>query len=481
MIHGLHGRPAPASSAAAGVDRRWWVLALLGAAQFMLIIDVTVVNVALPSIGRDLALDRAALTWIVTAYTLLFGSLLVLGGRLADTFGRRRMFLTGLGLFIVASLGAGIAPNGTILVLARALQGIGAALLSPAALSLVTTTFQGQERIRALSVWTALGGSGAAVGVILGGLLTSGPGWQWIFFVNVPVGIAVALGVTRLVGSAEQRQAGRGLDLIGGVTLALAIGSLLWAVIDAGDNGWTSAATLIRIGVAVALGGLFVWRERATEAPLVRLEMLADRRFSGAVGLLLTASVLLGGLVFLNSLYLQLIVGRSAVETGLLFLPMAVALIAGSQWAALYVGRHGPRGSAVVGFAAIGLGLWYLSRLPTTGDVLVDVLPGLLVGAFGVGAALVSATTTAFTRVSDEEAGLASGFVNTSHEVGLSLGVALASTIGGASLLAGPGAGGGGFNAAFIAGVAVAVAGVVAARGVLPTRAGAPGRPIFAH
>ncbi len=493
MTHRLHRttaesslRPAPiptaqASPGAAADPRRWWILALLGAAQFMLIIDVTVVTVALPSIGRDLGLDRTQLTWIVTAYTLLFGSLLVLGGRLADAFGRRRMFLTGLGLFIVASLGSGLAPSGEVLIVSRALQGIAASLLSPAALSLVTTTFQGPERNRALAVWAALGGSGAAVGVILGGALTSGAGWQWIFFINVPVGVLVALGVTGLVKAVESPRSRMGLDLLGGAAFALGIGSLLWAVVDAGGNGWTSATTLVRIGVGIVFLAAFVWRERTTAEPLVRLEMLADPKFAVAVGLMLTGSVVLGGMVFLDTLYLQLTVGLSAIETGLLFVPMALALIAGSQWAAFYIGHHGQRGSAATGFVAAGLGMLYLSRLPTSGDVLVDVLPGLIVAAFGIGAIFVSATTTAFSRVPDEEAGRASGFVNTSHEVGLSLGAALTSTIGGASLVAGPAAGGGGFSEAFVAMVVIAAVGVVAARMGMPTKAYAPGRPMFAH
>ncbi|MBI3751477.1 MAG: MFS transporter, partial [Chloroflexi bacterium] len=423
MTHEPHGTtaaaavpstPRPTALASPGIKgdpRRWWILALLGAAQFMLIIDVTVVNVALPSIGRDLGLERTQLTWIVTAYTLLFGSLLVLGGRLADAFGRRRMFLTGLSLFIVASLGSGLAPSGEVLIVSRALQGIAASLLSPAALSLVTTIFQGSERNRALAVWAALGGSGAAVGVILGGALTSGPGWQWIFFINVPVGILVALGVTRLIKAVEAPRSRMGLDLLGGAAFALGIGSLLWAVIDAGADGWASATTLVRIGVGIVFLAAFVWRERATAEPLVRLEMLADRKFSVAVGLMLAGSVVLGGMVFLDTLYLQLTVGLSAIQTGFLFVPMALALIAGSQWAAFYISHHGQRGSAATGFIAAGLGMLYLSRLPTSGDVLVDVLPGLILTAFGIGAIFVSATTTAFSRVPDEEAGRASGFV----------------------------------------------------------------------
>jgi len=475
----------PTASASGGrLDpRRWWILGLLGAAQFMLIIDITVVNVALPTIGHELGLDRASLTWVVTAYTLLFGSLLVLGGRMADAFGRRRMFLAGLGLFVAASLGSGLAPSGAVLVGARAIQGIAASLLSPAALSLVTTTFDGAERNRALGVWAALGGLGAAVGVILGGVLTSSVGWQWIFFVNVPVGAVVATGVARLVrGTASAPgSAPRGLDIAGGVTFALAIASLMSAIIDAGTDGWTAPAVVIRIGVAIALLAAFVVRERATAEPLLRLALLADRRFSGGVGLMFAGSVVLGSMIFLASLYLQVSVRLSAIETGLLFVPMALALIVGSQWAALLIGHHGQRPAGIAGFIAAGLGMVFLARLPIEGDVLLVVLPGLVATAFGIGAVFVSATTTAFGQVADAEAGRASGFVNTAHEMGLSLGIALSSSIGGASLVAGPAAGGGGYGPAFLAATTVAVLGLVAARATLPTEARVSGRPIFAH
>jgi EmrB/QacA subfamily drug resistance transporter len=448
----------------------------------MLIIDVTVVNVALPSIGRDLLLERSQLTWIVTAYTLFFGSLLLLGGRLADTFGRRRIFLAGLATFVVASMASGLAPDGNVLVITRALQGIGAALMSPAALSMVTTIFVDQERNRALAVWAALGGTGAAVGVILGGLLTSGPGWQWIFFINVPVGIAVALGITRMVRAAAAPRVGMGIDLPGGVTIATAIGLVLWAVINAGDAGWLSGSTLAPIGIAVILAGVFVWRELTTRDPLVRLALLADRTISVPIALLVTASMLLAGMIFLNSLYLQAYAGRSAFETGLLFLPMALAVIAGSQVGVGLIAHAGGRLVAFAGLVVVAVGMAYLTRLPTAGDVLVDVLPGLMVVAFGLGAILVSAQTTAFSRVNDEDAGLVSGLVNTSHEVGFALGVAVLSTIGGASLTAGPGVGGGGFNAAFTAAAGIAVVAAAAMLHLMPTGRPAPtGRRMFAH
>ena len=484
-----HASPKPltelaqtASRVATSTDRRarWFVLALLAAAQFMLIIDITVVNVALPSIGKDLSLDRAGLTWVVTAYTLLFGSLLVVGGRLADAFGRRRTFLAGLGLFVAASLASGLASSGEILIASRALQGIGAALLSPAALSLVTTTFTGSERNRALAVWAALGGAGAAVGVILGGVLTSGPGWQWVFFINVPVGAVVALGVGTFVAATPAERGRVGLDLPGAVSFALAIGSLMWAIVDAGAIGWTSPAVLVRIAAGIGFLAAFVWRERATAEPLVRLDMLAQRAFSAGVVVMLTGSVILGGMIFLATLYLQLVAGLSAIQTGSLFLPMAIALVAGSQWAAFYIGHHGPRGSATVGFVLASLGALYLSRLAAPGDVLVQVLPGIVVTAAGIGAIFVSATTTAFGAIDGGEAGRASGFVNTAHEVGLALGVALASTLAGPSVSTGVGTAGG-FGGAFLAGVLVAVVGVALARLRLPTRASASGRPMFAH
>lgn len=479
-----HPSPPPMGGNAGGAldPRRWWVLALLGAAQFMLIIDVTVVNVALPSIGRDLLLDRSQLTWIVTAYTLMFGSLLLLGGRLADTFGRRRVFLTGLSVFVIASLASGLAPDGTTLVVTRALQGLGAALLSPSALSMVTTIFQGAERNRALAVWAALGGTGAAVGVILGGVLSSGPGWQWIFFINVPVGLLVGIGVLQLVRATTAPRAGMPLDLVGGLLIAPAIGLALAAVIDAGDSGWTSGATLGRFAAAGILGAVFAVRELTTQEPLVRLALLAQRSISASVALLVTASMLLAGMIFLDSLYLQAYAGLSALETGLLFVPMALAVIAGSQIGAGLIAHAGGRVVAFAGLVAVAGGMAYLTRLPTTGDVLVDVLPGLLGIALGLGAVLVAAQTTAFAGVSDADAGLVSGLVNTSHEVGFAIGVAVLSTIGGASLTAGPGAGGGGFSGAFLAAAVIAVVTAVSMLHLLPSgRPALTGRRIFAH
>jgi EmrB/QacA subfamily drug resistance transporter len=440
----------------------------------MLVIDVTVVNVALPSIGRSLLLDRAGLTWVAIAYTLFFGSLLMLGGRLADTFGRRRIFLAGLGLFTLASATSGIAPDGTVLIVARAFQGIGAALLSPAALSIITTLFQGPDRARALSVWAALGGSGAAFGVVLGGILASGPGWQWIFFVNVPVGILVALAAARLIPELQVDRRAGGIDLPAVALIAPAIGLVLYALIGAGDAGWLSIATLAPIGLSMVLFGAFVWRERTTPVPLVRLAMLAERTLTGGLIVLVAASALLAGTFFITSLYVQRVIGLTPLETGVAFVPVALALIVGAQVGSRLIGHAGGRLVAAGALVVVAVGLAQLARVPAQGDAMVDVLPGFVLANLGLGAALVTAMTVAFTRVANEDAGLASGLVNTGHEVGFALGVSILSSIAGASLAGSEGVAG--FGVAFGAGVVIALLAAGAAVAFLPAD-----RPRLAH
>ena len=460
-------------------SRRWWPLVLLGAAQFMLVIDVTVVNVALPSIGRGLGLDRAGMTWVAIAYTLFFGSLLLLGGRLADQLGRRRIFLAGLGVFTAASAASGLASGGDVLIVSRALQGIGAALMSPAALSIVTTTFQGPDRNRALGVWAALGGGGAAFGVVLGGLLAAGPGWQWIFFVNVPVGIAVAIGVRLIIPALPADRGVAGIDLPGVSLIVPTIALALYAFVGAGDAGWLSAGTLVPLAAAAALLGAFVWRERTASAPLVRLAMLRDRTLAGGITMIVAASALLAGTFFLVSLYLQRLAGLTSLETGLLFLPVAIALIAGAQLGSGLTAHAGGRMTIVVGLTVAAVGLGLLTQLRVAGDVLAEVLPGFILAGLGIGTTLVSAMTTAFVGVADEDAGLASGLVNTSHEVGFAVGVSILSAVAGASLAGGRGVAG--FEAAFVAAVAIALAAIGASLVLLPSdRPRISGRA-FAH
>jgi EmrB/QacA subfamily drug resistance transporter len=481
-----HAAPAPPDYRHDLADpRRWQALVLLCLAQFMVILDITVVNVALPAIGADLSLDRAALTWVITAYTLCFGGLMLLGGRLADLLGRRRMFLAGLTTFTLASLGAGLAGDGTVLVAARALQGVGAALLSPAALSIITTTFHGRERYRALGVWAALGGAGAAVGVLLGGTLTSGPGWPWVFFVNVPVGVLVAAAVPATVATSP-RSSAQGVDVPGAVAITAAVGLLIYGLVRAGDTGWGAAGTLLPLGLGLLLLGGFVALERTVAAPLVDLRLLAARPVAAGYGVMLAASGLLISGFFLNSLLLQRVMGLTALGTGLVFLPVAVATIIGAQAAAHLVARLGSRPVAAAGFTLAAIGMALLAGVPADGDPVGDVLPGFTLAAAGLGMAFVTATTTAMARVDPDRAGMVSGVINTAHELGAALGVALVSTIAGASVELGPAAAQAattGFDQAFLACAILAGLVAVAASWLLPAgRLPAAGEgPVFAH
>jgi EmrB/QacA subfamily drug resistance transporter len=317
-------------------------LGLLGIAQLMLILDVTVVTVALPNISADLGLGRQQLTWVVSGYTLAFGGLLLLGGRAADLFGARRLVIAGLGVFAGASLLAGLAPTGWALLAGRVLQGLAAAFLSPSALSLVVTTFDGAERDRALGIWSALGGGGAALGLLLGGLLAAGPGWPWVFFVNVPVGILLALSLYRVLPrDATSRLAGR-LDLLGAALVTAATGTLIYALIQAGDRGWTSAATAVLTAAAVGLYLVFVVRVRHAAQPLMDLRLLGRRPVVVGTLLVLVATALMITVFFLGSFYFQNYRGYNALQTGLLFLPVALATMAGATVAGRVLARLGP-------------------------------------------------------------------------------------------------------------------------------------------
>jgi EmrB/QacA subfamily drug resistance transporter len=473
--------PRPSSSDA----RRWWALVLLCLAQFMVILDITVVNVALPTIGADLGLDRASLTWGVTAYTLCLGGLLLLGGRLADTVGRRRTFLAGLGLFTIASLASGLAQAGTVLVAARAGQGTGAALLSPAALAIVTTTFHGQERNRALGVWAAIAGAGAAVGVLAGGLLVEYASWRWVFFLNLPVGILVAAATPAVVPAARPGRPARHIDLPGALAGTLATAAIIYGLVKAGSDGWDAASALVPLAAGLALAGGFVAIERVASQPLVPPGMLARRPLLAGQVVMLATSGLLLAIYFLSSLYLQRGLGSTALETGLVFLPAALITIVSSHLGALAVGRLGPRAVAAVGFGLTATGALLLSRLPANASVLVDLLPGLLLATAGLGAGFVVATTAAMTRVDQAQAGLASGLLNTGHELGASLGVAVVSAVAGASIGGGPLQGPpplGGFDRAFLAcAVAAAVAALAVPWLLPPGRPAATDRPAFTH
>ncbi|MFC0624141.1 MFS transporter [Kribbella deserti] len=410
--------------------RRWRLLALLGVAQFMLILDVTVVAIALPHIGTDLGLARDTLTWVVSAYTLMFGGLMLLGGRAADLFGARRVVLTGLLLFTAASLVTGLAGSAALLIGGRVAQGIGAAILSPAALSVVTKTFHGDERNKALGIWSALGGGGAAIGVLLGGVLTAGPGWEWVFYVNVPIGLVVLVALARMLpGDLPQENRAR-LDVPGALLVTAGTGTAIYALINAGDRGWLTFATLGTLAGAVVLYAVFAAWQRTARSPLMDLRILARRPVASGTFLILIATALMIAVFFLGSFYLQHLQGYGAMRTGLLFLPVAVATTFGAHFAGQSIGRTGSRPIALAGLAIAALG----TGVPAiwTGPVLV--VAGMSVAAAGIGAAFVAASTTTLSQVDHHEAGLASGLLSTFHEFGAALGVAVVSSIAAVSI-----------------------------------------------
>ncbi|MEV6011058.1 MFS transporter [Streptomyces sp. NPDC051976] len=460
----LDAHHAPPHDRPVAHRRRWTVLGLLCLAQFMLVLDVTVVNVALPDIAVDLGLGRATLTWVVTSYTLCFGGLMLLGGRLADVLGARRTLLAGLALFTAASLAAGLAGAAPTLLGARVAQGVGAALLSPSALSLVTTTFDGEERAKAFGVWAGIGGAGSAVGVLLGGALTSGPGWNWIFYVNVPVGAALLAVLPALVPARAPRPAR--VDLPGALLVTGGTAALIYGLVEAGDAGWGSMPTLLALTGAAVLYAAFAVVERTSRAPLMDLTMLTRRPVVAGAFLMLVATALLISAFFLASVYLQHVRGYSALRTGVAFLPVAVATAFGARFAGHLVGVLGARTTAVAGMAVAAAGIAPLTRLSAGTGVYTVVVPGLAVAALGVGAVFVTAVTTALAMVGHDEAGLASGVVNTFHEVGGSVGVAVASTVAATGIEhATPG----GFARAFtVAAVAAALAALGAAALVPP-------------
>ncbi|GAA2121672.1 MFS transporter [Glycomyces algeriensis] len=422
-----------AATEAPPLPRRWLMLALLCTAQAMLIIDITVVNIALPTIGAELRLDREALTWIVTGYTLVFGGLMLFGGRLADLFGRRRMLLIGLSLFTAASLAAGLAQTGPVLLGGRLAQGLGAALMAPAILSTVTTAFHGTERHRALGLLSAIAGGGAALGVLVGGVLTAGPGWQWIFYINVPIG-AVILALLPGVLPADARPSQRErVDVPGALLVTAATAALIFGLVRAGDDGWTSPTTLGALTAAVILYAVFALVERRTAAPLMRVALLARRTVVTGAFLMLMATALLISFFFLGSLYLQDFAEYSALRTGLLFLPVAVATTIGAQLAAHLIGKTGPRPIAVAGMVLAAAASGWLAMLKEDSGA-AAVVAGLALGAFALGTLFITANATALSRVDPHEAGVASGMVTTFHELGGSVGVAVMSTVAVASI-----------------------------------------------
>jgi EmrB/QacA subfamily drug resistance transporter len=407
----------------------WAILILLCVAQFMVILDITVVNVALPSIGEALGFAEADLQWVITAYVLFTGGLLLLGGRATDLFGRRRVFLTGLGIFTAASLGSGLAPSPEALVAARAAQGLGAAMLTPGALSIITTTYVGAQRTAALSAWGAIGSAGAAAGVVLGGMLTTWLGWEWVFFINVPVGIATGLGTLRVVPASPPSVAGRRLDLPGAASAVAGLVLLVYAIEGNGEHGWGSARTLVLLAGSAALLATFAGIERRVREPILPPATWRIRSLVSGVWLMFAATGLLVGAFFLNTIYLQHVLGWSALEAGLAFLPLMLVIGLGAHLASQLIARIGSRALAVIGLVLIAGSALLLAAAPDSASYGTDLLPGFLIFGLGVGFVFPAASVTTMTDVHDEGAGLASGLMATGHEVGAAIGVAIVSAV----------------------------------------------------
>ncbi len=410
--------------------RRWIALVLLCFAQFIVVLDASIVNVALPSIGKGLDFSQQNLPWVVNAYVLTFGGFLLLGGRLADLVGRRRVFIGGLLLVAAASLAAGFSANEGQLIAARAAQGLGAAIISPAALSIVTTTFEdGVERNKALGAWGAVAGLGGAAGVLLGGILTEALGWEWVLWVNVPVALIVAALSPRLIAESRSESATRHFDAAGAVSVTAGLSVLVYAIVDATDAGWGSPQTLGLLGVSAALLAAFVGIELRSQAPLMPFRIFRLRTLTGAnvVGLLVGASLF--SMFFFITLYMQQVLGYSAIHAGLSYLPLAVSIVVASGIASQLVTRIGFKPVLAAGMVFIAAALVWFSRVSVGGGFLTDILGPSLLAATGLGFAFVTTTIAAVSGVRDRESGLASGLINTSQQVGGALGLAVLATI----------------------------------------------------
>jgi EmrB/QacA subfamily drug resistance transporter len=457
--------------------RPWTILALIAIAQFMVILDVTVVNVALPSIGDALGFATGQLQWVVTAYVLFTGGLMLLGGRLADLAGRRRVFLAGLGIFTAASLTSGLAWSPDSLIVSRAAQGLGAALLLPSALSIITTTYEGHQRTVALGVWGALGGAGAAAGVLLGGIITSVLGWEWVFFINVPVGVAVGLLARRVVPAVLGAGArGNGLDVAGAGTLMAGLVSLVLAIQGTSDHGWTSARTLALAAAGAALLAAFAAIERGSSRPLVPPATWRTKSLVSSATVMLTATGILVGAFFLNTLFLQRVLDTSPIETGLAFLPLTLVILVGAHAAQRVLPKTGSRAPMTAGLLLMAAGTFLLSRVTADAGYAADLLPGFLALGLGAGMTFVAVSVAAMADVGHDDAGLASGLMTTAHELGAAIGVAVLAAIA----TAGSGIADG-YGDAFVVASAVATVMALVTAVALPSVRPAPGMSHSMH
>ncbi len=458
----------------ASTKHRWWALALLSVVQFMLVLDIAIVNVALPSIQVDLGFSQENLQWVISAYALVFGGFLLLGGRTADLVGRRRMFLVGLVVFTSASLLAGLAWSETSLIGARAIQGLGAAIIAPAALSILTTTFpEGKERNIALGVWGAVGGFGAAAGVLLGGVFTDLLSWEWIFFLNIPVGITALALTPFLLGESRDARAS-GFDALGGVLVTGGLSTAVYGITQANDWGWSSGTTLGVFAAALLLLVGFVLRELQAKDPLMSFSIFKIKTVSGAN----IAGFILGTALFsmflMLTLYMQQVLGYSPLKTGVAYIAVAGGSIVWAMVAQTLVTRVGVKPVLVAGMSLLTLGLLYFTQVSVSGSYLGDLLPGFLVISVGMAFSFVSVSIAALAGIPAKDAGIASGLINTSQQIGGALGIAVLSSVAVAHTTDATKAGDAvpqaltsGFQAAFWVGAGIAAVGVVAALGLI--------------
>src|SRR3954467_13112748 len=464
----LTGAEAPDRQVRASANA---VLAIVAVAQFMVVLDATVVNVALPSIQRDVGFSEQSLSWVLNAYTLIFGGFLLLGGRAADRLGRRRLFMAGIALFAAASLACGLSQSEATLLIARGAQGLGGAMVSPAALSIILTTFaEGSERNRALAVWGAIAGAGGAVGVLLGGVIVQVLSWRWVFFINVPIGAAVLLLSPRMLPESRREGVRGGYDLEGATAITLGTMALVFTLIKANDWGWGSARTLAGLAVAAVLLVGFVWIERRHENPPVPPGIFSNRSLAVSDATMVLLAAALFGVFFFCSLYLQQVLGYNALKTGVAYLPLSLTVITSSALASRVVDRFTPKRVLVGGLLVATVGFTLFTRLQGHGDYASRVLPAMVVMGVGLGMSFVPITIAATSGVAREDSGLASGLLNTTQQVGGSLGLAVLSAVstsritsalhGGSTV---PAALTHGFTAAFtVSAILCAVAAVVA-------------------
>ncbi len=408
----------------------WLILVLLALAQFMVVLDISIVNVALPAMQHAFHMSQTTLQWVITAYTLTFGGFLLLGGRAADLFGRRRIFLAGITVFTLASLGTGLSQSGGMLIVFRALQGLAGAFMSPAALSIILVTYrEGHERNVALSVWGAVASGGAAVGVLAGGIITQYLNWRWNFFVNVPVGVLVVIASLRVLGRHESTADHNSLDLPGAISVTAGLMALVYALVKAPTYGWTDHRTLTYFAITAVLLVFFVINESRVKHPLMPLGIFKIRNLSGADSLMMFQAAGLFSVFFFTTLYLQEVLGYTPIHTGLSFLIVPVSVAVTATNVPRLIKRFGYRPILMVAPLVVSAGLFWMSHIPVHGTFWGNVAPGMILLGLGMGATFVSVTIAATSGVPHHESGLASGLLNTSQQIGGALGLAVLSGI----------------------------------------------------